>query len=422
MSTVSPSFRLVGSMLWLVVVACGDDDDDDDVQTADAGRDAAAGDDAGGEGEDGGGLDAGPDGGSECPRLPADPDRERWVLVSHPYDAEGGQAAAWEALRLGADGTLARPGSTFEVGRALYGTTAFTPDGAVAITVHENGTLGAVSFEDGEPAVQQAAIPGDYYAEAAVIDPAGDAVWVLDPNWRKNGGGLFRAAIACDGTVEEPSMVAPSKLAHGLVWTGRDRAVLAAADVLSSAAGDDLHLLARSGDALAHVAGSDAFGDDEAIVSALAVTADGRWALVGDNSAFSAIPNRIAAVEIDSDALRAAQTVDVDDPMAIVASPFGGVVLVASGFGDALYSIALDPDADEPLGAPEELSYSGAGPALPAGAVLVDRGANAGLVLVAENVGVRRVRFTEDGGVTDLGAFDLGDGLEQIVGAIGLQP
>jgi len=42
-------------------------------------------------------------------------------------------------------------------------------------------------------------------------------------------------------------------------------------------------------------------------------------------------------------------------------------------------------------------------------------------VLVSENVGVHRVQFSA-GGVQDLGATTYGDGLENIVGAIGVQP
>ncbi len=42
--------------------------------------------------------------------------------------------------------------------------------------------------------------------------------------------------------------------------------------------------------------------------------------------------------------------------------------------------------------------------------------------MVAENVAVRRVRFEASGGVTDLGAFRLGSGIEVIVGIVGVTP
>lgn len=96
-------------------------------------------------------------------------------------------------MRLAVDGTLERPGVTFDAGRALMGTFVFTPDGEVAISVHEDGSLGVVSFAGAEPEVLQAHVAGAFYAEAVALDPAGDAAWILDPNWRKNGGALYRA-------------------------------------------------------------------------------------------------------------------------------------------------------------------------------------------------------------------------------------
>jgi hypothetical protein len=52
----------------------------------------------------------------------------------------------------------------------------------------------------------------------------------------------------------------------------------------------------------------------------------------------------------------------------------------------------------------------------------VTRGPLQGLVLVSENTGVRRVRFHAGGEVEDLGLEAFGDGLEDIPGAIGVQP
>jgi hypothetical protein len=43
-------------------------------------------------------------------------------------------------------------------------------------------------------------------------------------------------------------------------------------------------------------------------------------------------------------------------------------------------------------------------------------------VLVAENVAVRQIQFEGDGVVTDLGRLEFGEGLEDIVGIVGVQP
>ncbi|MBI4705123.1 MAG: hypothetical protein HY744_28790 [Deltaproteobacteria bacterium] len=55
-------------------------------------------------------------------------------------------------------------------------------------------------------------------------------------------------------------------------------------------------------------------------------------------------------------------------------------------------------------------------------ALLLGPGPLAGLVLVAELSGVRRVAFEAGTGAKDLGLFDLGSGMENIVGALGVQP
>ena len=53
---------------------------------------------------------------------------------------------------------------------------------------------------------------------------------------------------------------------------------------------------------------------------------------------------------------------------------------------------------------------------------MIERGPLSGLVLLAENQGVRRLYFEENGEVTDLGLVSSGEGPESIVGTIGVQP
>lgn len=378
-------------------------------------------------------TDAGPfadaglpaDAGTPCPRALAPADRVRKVVVSHPYDAAGRPAPVWEVLELTQSGDLARPGITFSMRRATDGEVVFTPDGEVGIAVQSDGSLGVFRFEaGGAPTVVHDGFRGSFYAARAVMDPSGARVWVLDSNWRENGGGIYEVTIGCDGRLSERGLWTAAKLPAALLLLGGGRALLAARDVLDSPAGHDVHLLGF-GSVPSRLGGADAFGDDEAIVSAAAVTADGRWALVADNNAFSGIPNRIAVVAIEAGGLRAAQVLSpIEDPVAIVASPYGNAALVSSGFGDALLALSYDPAADggAPFSVRGTLAYAGGRPRLPSTAVLVDRGPLRGLVLVSENVGVRRVRFEADGGITDHGLVSLGSGNTAITGAIGVQP
>ena len=88
-----------------------------------------------------------------------------------------------------------------------------------------------------------------------------------------------------------------------------------------------------------------------------------------------------------------------------------------SGFGDQILELSYDAGADPLFQVVGQLASL----PLPASAVMIERGDLRGLVLVSENVGVHRVQFSA-GGVQDLGATTYGDGLENIVGAIGVQP
>jgi len=250
--------------------------------------------------------------------------------------------------------------------------------------------------------------------------------FVVDPNWRNNGGGLYRVSIGCDGTLTDLGLVAPSKLAAGMVRLGKTpaRAVLASADVLASKAGDNAHLLDLGGPAPSLIGGAAAFPDDEAIISAVARTHDDRFVLIGDNSEFASVPNRVAVVSVSGDGLALAQTLSpILDPVSIVTSPFDNAALVVSGYGNAVFALGYDPtSATAPFVVQGEPTYVGKKPQLPANAVVVDRGALRGRVYVAELSGVRQVRFEQDGQVTDLGVFSLGSGSENMVGAIGVTP
>ena len=69
-----------------------------------------------------------------------------------------------------------------------------------------------------------------------------------------------------------------------------------------------------------------------------------------------------------------------------------------------------------------EVAYRGPRPRLPGTLLQVHRGALAGLVIVQENLALRRLRFAAGGKVVDPGPTPTGAGTAAIVGALGLQP
>ena len=93
---------------------------------------------------------------------------------------------------------------------------------------------------------------------------------------------------------------------------------------------------------------------------------------------------------------------------------------MVSGFGDAVFVVDRGTGA-QPFSVRGEPTYVGASPQLPSAAVMIERGTLDGLVLIAENQGVRRMQLAT-GGVTDLGLTTLGSGTDAITGALGVQP
>jgi hypothetical protein len=409
----SPVARTVAAMRIPVLVllvslapACG------------GGADGGAGSDGGVGADAGAGADAG---GFGCPRSLA-PDGTRHVVVSLPYDADGQKAAAYRLLELAIDSSLTSTGKTFTMGRAVGGEIAFTPDGALALVAQEDGSVGVVAFDGAEPRVVHDAFTGDFYAQSVVMDARGDRAYILDSQWRENGGGVYTVAIDCDGSLRDLGLTVPAKLPAALLPLAGGDALLVANDALDSAENRDAHLL-HMGDAPTVTASVDAFPDDEAIVSSAALTADGRYLLIADNSEFSGVDNRIAVVEVADGSLTSRQVVTpFEDPYSLLASPFGDAALAVSGYGDAIFALDYNPGDAQPFALRGELAYQGGKPMLPGDAVLIARGALTGLVLVAEVDGVRLARFEDGGAVTDLGVMSLGDGLEFLPGAIGVAP
>ena len=83
---------------------------------------------------------------------------------------------------------------------------AFTPDGSLGFAAQEDGSLGILAIDEANGlSVVEAAFSGDFYASRVVPDPTGEILWIVDPNWVDNGGGIYRAEIDCEtGSLSEP--------------------------------------------------------------------------------------------------------------------------------------------------------------------------------------------------------------------------
>lgn len=347
-----------------------------------------------------------------CRADPGDPDKDREVVLSFPYDARGRQADLWGTWALSADGNLNPSSTRFSMGRSTMAEVVFTPDGRLALVPQEDGSIGIIS-EDG---VVDMGLEG-IYAERIVMEPSGEQAWAIDGNWQENGGGIYPLSIACDSpTVTLGERWLEAKLPADMLLLGDQRVVIGR-EVPGSAEGDDLALVDASG---AFLAGADAFGDDDAVVTDAVLSRDGRYVLIADNSEFSGVPTRVAVVEIEGDALIPRQVINIEDPVGLFVAPDDGRVVVVSGYANALFVLDRTDALDAPYQLGGEPDYLGSSPQLPGSAALVMRGSLKGRLLVAEVEGVRQVDI--EGGVVDRGLVPSEGSMEAIVGAIGVQP
>jgi DNA-binding beta-propeller fold protein YncE len=400
---------------WLV--ACGSSD-----PPATAGADASApGADGAAPADGGAGPDAATEAGPSCLRALAPADRARKVVVSHPFQAAGVKGKRFEVLDLAASGALAKTGTTFDMGTANASPIVFTPDGRVGLVAQEDGSVGVFEIADGGAVrVVHAAFKDKFYAGAIVLDEAGTRAFVVDANTANNGGGVHALAIRCDGTLAYQGLLVPGGTANAmtLLPTDPSKAVLFAGKAFASAAGKETHLVDLAGPTL--VASGTAFPGGDAIASSIAVTPDGKYALVADDSVVAG--NRVAVVALPGMTL--VQTLPTEYPAAVVASPFGNAALVLNDDStDHVSVLAYDAsNAAAPFTNTGRMTYAFPRPQIPTTAVAITRGALKGRVLVSENLAVRQLQFTPAGGVTDTEKFSMGAGIPEIVGVVGVQP
>ena len=363
-------------------------------------------------------------GSTTCPRTPGPADAPRWVVVSHPFLGPGKMSNAFEVLALSKSGALTKTNETFQLGVATDGEIVFTPDGAVGLVAVEGGKIGVFRLDAaGKVTVVHTAFSGAFYASRIIMGPEGKKAYVLDGNWRNNGGGIYRVGIACDGTLTDEGLIVPSKLAYAARFIDSDRLLLGARDVGTSKAGDDAHVVNLKSDQLS--GGADAFGDDDAIISDVALTHDQRYGLLADNAAFSSVAgDRIAVVSLNvaKGTLSPVQILTgLKDPVGIVTSPWDNAALVLGAQADRLSVLDYDPASRTPFTLRGKLTTSNS-TLLPGVAVMIRRGSLEGRVIIAENLQLRQVQFQKNGNVDEVEVYSLGSGILAIPGALGVTP
>lgn len=407
----------------LASIACGSSSDE-----SAASSDASTGPEADGstrEASPGPDASTASDGSASCPRAPAPAERSRKVVASHPFGATAGvKAKDFEVLDLSTNGTLSRPSTpvTFTMGTALQKPIVFTPDGEIGLVAQDDGSVGIFRLPaSGPPVVIEAAYRGGFYAGSIVVSADGTRFWVTDQNTAPNGGGLYEVTIGCDGKPGAPRLVVPGGGATAMALLPGDptKAVLAARKAFDSAATKDVHVVDLAGPSL--VASAAPFGDLDAIPSSVAITPDGKYALVADDGVI--VGNRVAVVALGPQ-LAPVSLLSTPYPAMVVMSPFGNAAIVLNDDStDQIHVLKYDAaDASAPFSITGELAYKFGKPQIPVTASWIARGSLKGTVFVGENVAVRQIRFGAAGDVTDVAKLASGPGNEGIIGVVGVQP
>ncbi|HEY4242552.1 MAG TPA: hypothetical protein VGM88_22190 [Kofleriaceae bacterium] len=352
---------------------------------------------------------------ASCPRTTPTGDHTRWVVISHPFAANGDDGITWEVLSLAPDGTLTRLNQAFTMGTKALGQIHFTPDGQLGIVAQDDGTMGEFFLgADGKPTVLEGGARGQglWYANDIVISADGQYAYVIDQDTADNDGGIYQLHIGCDSFARDQGLVYGVGSPGGLTLLDGGKALVA------TPAGVDL--VDTTTMPWTKTTTANPFPDTMTIVGGTALTADGSTYLVGDDNQFETSEgmNRLGVVTVGASSLTPVTELDIDDPITELAAPSGHTVLSVSGYGNAVFIV---DDSTGSWGVRGEPAYVGAAPQLPSGGVITADG----LALVAELSGVRPFQIT-GGEVTDKGLFLIGDGsgddLADIVGAIGVSP
>jgi hypothetical protein len=354
-----------------------------------------------------------------CSRPMRPANRNRKVVVTHPYSA--GPKKKLEVLELHTTGELTKTGVVFQMGPPSYTPIVFTPDGEIGLVPQDDGTIGIFRFDAfGMPQVVDGAFQPGCDASHIVMSPSGNKAYLLDPDTDANGGGVYELDIACDGTVTAKGRVVPGGSANAMAFMPRSRteAILTGVKAFDSTAGNDTFALDMHAPSLK--AQGTTFGAAPGIASSIDVTADGKYALITDDSLKAG--NRVGVITLES--MKPRQIIDTKAPFQVVASVYGNAALVVNGdSADQLTVLKYDAsNAETPFADGGAMNYTLPRPELPGAAVQITRGALKGRVLVTELKSVRQVQFMPDGGVADVSQVLWDKTDEGVIGTLGVQP
>ena len=237
------------------------------------------------------------------------PERDRVVLIGHPFGPEPGvNGTEISGLTLRHGASLVNDGVRLDVGDRPV-RIAFVPWGRFALVLGEEGTLSSVST---------ASAADLHVIDAVGMPPLGNAELVLSPDGRRahvlrsdvdQDSGVYTVDIACDGTLAIVEGHLSLRLVQGLRFIpGRpDTAVLVGGQaVFEPVDDDDMRLVRWEVDGWRQIGAFDVF-HDFIDAGAIGVSGDGRVALVPNGAAFSEEGGQLSVLAIEGDRLTEVQ-------------------------------------------------------------------------------------------------------------------
>lgn len=367
-----------------------------------------------------------------CPRTLRDADAARFVVVSHPYGADGQFGPQYEVLKFEGDGSLSRPGTTFDMGTGYDAEITFTPDGRIGIAVQRDGSLGVfeLSADGTKVRVVTPSFRGkmtgekaEFYAAKVYVNASGTSAYILDPQIEANGGGIYEAAIGCDGMLSNVRKIAATNGIRALgAFHKKPERFLAAAGLGFGATRGDAHVVDIGDAAGSALVASTTVFPEATIVTSIAIGEDDEVGLLARSNGVAG-NTEIGVVSFQGGVLEPRTTVAIEAPSVVLASPFGNAFFAASADPDGAFALRYDPtNRATPVSSTGKVAYKFGTPELPSTGVAITRGKFKGRILLAEVSAVRSMQFTEEGKVDDIEKFSLGEGLPNIVGMLGITP
>ncbi len=375
---------------------------------------------------------------NKCRRAPELEDT-RAIVAARPYLDDGSPGTSYEVFTLDLQGVVMSTGRDFDMGRAIDGKIHFTPDGEVGVVRQEDGSLGIFKLDANHNVT---VIDPGYVGLQAKVNPSqaryfstvtmlrdGSGLIATNGSWRNVGGSVWYIPLDCvTGLPGQEVQIAESKLArHVQQLHGNDgQLVVASHDILAPMVREDAHLLDIHAPTMPTLLGSARiFMDDDATMTAMAISENDKHVLLGDSNLFGGptTNHRVGVFEITPNGLIARNIIsDILDPADIVVSPHHNAAIVSSFEGNKLVVLDYEPNnVTTPFTPNGEVRTTNA-TLLPSTMVMVRRGALNGVVVVAENTGIRTLQFMPSGDVLELHQANFGQDLSDIIGAIGVQP